>query len=74
MDDQVNVIIEYPESIGKHTKFMITLKTVDHINTNTYSGDFVNTLIHSRVEEFLDLLRIIDAFGFVEVDNPLRED
>lgn len=70
MDDQVNIIIEYPGMVNKQTKFVVTLKTEDSINTNTYEGDFVNTLIHSKVEEFFALLTTLDAFGFVELDSP----
>lgn len=67
-NNQVNIIIEFPSVIDKTTRYMVTLKTEDEINTNVYSGDFVNTLVHTKIEEFFHLLGILDSFGFVELD------
>lgn len=71
--NQVNVIVEYPDTIDHHTKFMVTLKTADEINTNEYNGDLINALIHMKIEELFALLNIIDSFGFVEVDMRNEE-
>lgn len=73
-DSVVNIIIEYPDAIDKQTRFNVTLKNGDSIETNQYSGDLTNALIHTKVDEFFNLLNILDSFGFVELDGgPFEE-
>lgn len=69
-DNRVNVIIEYPDEINRKTKFFVTLKSNDTIETNEYSGDLTNALIHAKIEELFGMLNLIDNFGFVELDDP----